>query len=69
MKRSVFGVQALRLAAWFMTFAVSAAMVGCGGPDQSTGSEVQVDPGAAKRQDDMTKFYATNPLNKSKPKK
>ena len=66
MNRRDFGVRASRLAALFMTFAVSAAVAGCGGPDQSTGSDVQPDPEAAKRQDDMTKYYAKNPLPKPK---
>jgi hypothetical protein len=62
------GVGALRLAALFLTVAFSAALVGCDSADQSTGSAVQVDPEAAKRQNDMTKFYEKNPLGKSKSK-
>lgn len=67
MNRRAFGLGASRLAALFLTFAVPAGLIGCGdSADQTTGSEVVPDPEAAKRQDDMTKYYAKNPLPKPK---
>lgn len=73
MNAKVFGIRVSRLVALSMTFVVSAALVGlvgCGdGADQTTGTQAQPDPAAAKRQDDMTKFYEKNPLPKPGAKK
>jgi hypothetical protein len=66
MARKAFEWAALRLPVGILGIAVAMSTIGCGGPDQSTGSTIEPDPGAAKRQDDMTKFYAKNPLPKPK---
>ncbi len=67
MNRRAFGLGASRLAALCLTFAVPAGLIGCGGgADQTTGAPAQEDPEAAKRQDEMSKFYAKNPLPKPK---
>jgi|GEM_PF-4384543 len=54
------------LAALFMVFVVSAAMFGCDGADQTTGTQATPDAAAAKQQQDqqqqMKDFYAKNPL-------
>lgn len=66
MNRRVFGAGAARLAALSLIFVGSAAFVGCGGPDQSTGSTATVNQEAIKQQDAMKDFYSKNPLPKPK---
>jgi len=53
-------------AGWLAAVAASAALVGCGGADQTDGAMAKPDAEAAKRQDDMRQFYAKNPLPKPK---
>lgn len=62
----VLGFRLPARAACFAIVAASAAFIGCGGADQTTGSQVEPDAEAAKRQDDMRQFYAKNPLPKTK---
>jgi hypothetical protein len=66
MNESVFGIRMKRLSVWVMTLFVSVSLAGCGGGDQSTGSAVKPDEEAAKRQDEMKKFYEKSPLPKPK---
>lgn len=56
----------VRAAGFAAVVAGSAAFLGCGGADQTTGTQAEPDAEAVKRQDDMKQFYAKNPLTKGK---
>jgi hypothetical protein len=67
MKSMFSGFEAARLRVCLLTFAVSAAFLGCGGADTTSGPP-KPDENAAKRQQEMNDFYSKNPLPKPKAK-
>lgn len=48
------------------TFTFSGVLAGCGGPDQTTGTEVKPDPVTQQQVKSMEDFYKKNPLPKTK---
>jgi hypothetical protein len=49
-------------------FAFSGALTGCGGPDQSTGTQVKESPVTEQQVKSMEEFYKTNPPGKAAKK-
>lgn len=66
--RKVVGARASVRVALFSVAAALAAVVGCGGEERTTGTQVEANPDVAKQQSEMEKFYSKNPLPKPKPK-
>lgn len=60
------GVRLHARGALVAALACSLAFMGCGGADQTTGSQAEQDAAAAKSQDEMRQFYKKNPLPKPK---
>lgn len=65
--RNVVGARTSVRVALFSAAIALAAVVGCGGEEQTTGTQVGANPEVAKQQSEMEKFYAKNPLPKPKP--
>jgi len=67
MQPTFSGFEVARLRVWLLTFAVTAAFLGCGGADTAPGPP-KPDENAAKRQQEMNDYYSKNPLPKPKAK-